>query len=295
MRCQTCSTRLWARGRDSPSLSLVRAASKRVAKRSTMPRSFSARSAPPSRVEPRLVGVGGDDLVQLHGLFRLRLDRHGGVGVELPVTLAADDQVAIVVLAEPADGSLGSDAAVDDHGGAGRRVGRVEHAGQGAVFADVAGEDLRAAHEAAGIEHQTEGEQGAIAAPLFRVPALGLRLLARLAFEIRVGHVVEGDGRLQVEEPEGAVKQVRLDRVAMLHQLVRGAVELHGADGLEGDAEQLAEAAALLQPAVRLAFGGWVGHAGVHCWFRPRPADRGRARRAAPSRSRRGGDRIPAG
>ena len=197
----------------------------------------------------------------MHGLFGLRLDRHGGVGVELPVTLAADDQVAIVVLAEPGDGGLGSDAAVDDHEGAGRRVERVEHAGQGAVFADVAGEDLRAADEAAGIEHQTEGQQGAIAAPLFRVPALGLRLLARLAFEIRVGQVVEGDGRLQVEEPEGAVEQVRLDRVAMLHQLVRGAVELHGADGLEVDAEQLAEAAALLQPAMRLALGGRVGHA----------------------------------
>ena len=88
-----------------------------------------------------------------------------------------------MVLAEPGDGCLGSDAAVDDHEGAGRRVERVEHAGQGAVFADVAGEDLRAAHEAAGIEHQAEGQQGAIAAPLFRVPALGLRLLARLAFE----------------------------------------------------------------------------------------------------------------
>ena len=40
---------------------------------------------------------------------------------------------------------------------------------------------------------------------------------------------------------------MRLDRLAMLHQRVRGAVELHRADGLEVDVEQLAEAAARLQ------------------------------------------------
>ena len=93
------------------------------------------------------------------------------------------------------------------------------------------------------------------------MPALGLRLLARLTFEVRVGQVVEGHRGLQVEEPEGAVEQVRLDRLAMFHQLVRGAVELHGADGLEVDPEQLAEAAVVLEPAMRLALGGWMGHA----------------------------------
>ena len=52
---------------------------------------------------------------------------------------------------------------------------------------------------------------------------------------------------------------MRLDRLAMLHQRVRGAVELHRADGLEVDAEQLAEAAARLQPAVRRALRGRLG------------------------------------
>ena len=52
-----------------------------------------------------------------------------------------------------------------------------------------------------------------------------------------------------------------LDRLAMLHQRVRGAVELHRADGLEVDAEQLTEAAAGLQPAVRGALGCRLGQA----------------------------------
>ena len=45
----------------------------------------------------------------------------------------------------------------------------------------------------------------------------------------------------------------------MFHQRVRGAVELHRADGLEVDAEQLPESAALLQPAVGRPLRGGVG------------------------------------
>ncbi|MCY4636805.1 MAG: hypothetical protein OXG04_20280, partial [Acidobacteria bacterium] len=74
---------------------------------------------------------------------------------------------------------------------------------------------------------------------LFRGPSLGRGRRPRLAFEIGLGQVVEGDGRLQVEQPHRAVEQMGLDRLAMLHQRVRGAVELHRADGLEVDAEQL--------------------------------------------------------
>ena len=52
---------------------------------------------------------------------------------------------------------------------------------------------------------------------------------------------------------------MRLDRLAMLHQHVRGAVELHRTDGLKVDVEQLPETAALLQPAVRRALRGGRG------------------------------------
>ena len=199
--------------------------------------------------------------MQMHGLVRLRADRHGGIGIELPVAFPADDQIAIAVLPQPCDAGVGGDAAVHHHQGAGRRPQRLEHAGQRPVLADVAGEQLRAADEAAGVEHQPQRQQRAVTAFLFRVPALCLRLLARLALEIGVGQVVEGHGRLQVEQPEGPVEQVRLDRLAMLHQRVRGPVELHRADGLEVDAEQLPEAAARLQPAVRRALRCRLGQA----------------------------------
>ena len=91
------------------------------------------------------------------------------------------------------------------------------------------------------------------------MPAFCLRLPARFAFEVRVGQVVERHRRLQVEQAHGPLEQVRLDRLAMLHQRVRGAVELHRADGLEVHAEQLPQAAAVLQPAVRRALRGRKG------------------------------------
>ena len=47
----------------------------------------------------------------------------------------------------------------------------------------------------------------------------------------------------------------------MLHQRVRGAIELHRADGLEVDAEQLPDAATFLQPAVCRALRCRVGQA----------------------------------
>ena len=260
MRCQTWSRRLWARGRESPSLSLARAASKRAAKRSTMARSLLARSSDEA-VQPHFVGVGRDRLVQMHGLVGPRANRHGGLGVELPVAFAADDEIAVAVVAQPRHAGLGGDAAVHHHEGVLGRLKRPEHAGQRLLFPDVAGEDLRAAHEAAGVEHQAQGQQGAVGALLLRVPALRLRLLARLAFEVRVGQVVEGHRRLQVEQPHRPVEQALLDRLAMLHQRVRGAVELHRAGRLEARAEQLAETATVLQPAVRRPLGGRLGQA----------------------------------
>ena len=78
----------------------------------------------------------------MHGLFGLGLDRHGGIGIELPVAFTADDQIAVAVVAQPSDGGLDGDAAVEDHQGAGRRVERFQHAVQRAVLADVTGEDL---------------------------------------------------------------------------------------------------------------------------------------------------------
>ncbi len=102
-------------------------------------------------------------------------------------------------------------------------LARIEQAGQGAMCADVAGEDLRAAHKAAGLEHQVAGRPGAIAAPLLRVPALGLRLLARRTFAVRVGQVVEGHRGLPVAQPAGAVASRRRRKPALATRLRRSA------------------------------------------------------------------------
>ena len=69
-------------------------------------------------VQAHLVGVGRDHLVHVHGLVGPGLERYGGLGVELAVTFAADDQIAVVVVAQPLHAGFGGDAAAHDHEGA---------------------------------------------------------------------------------------------------------------------------------------------------------------------------------
>ena len=130
------------------------------------------------------------------------------------------------------------------------------------MFAHVAGEHLGAVYEAARVEHQGQGEQGAIGAFVLGVPAFGLGLARRLAFEEGVGQVIEGDGGMEVEQPHRLVEQVALDRLAVGHQRIGGAIELHRSHGLEVDLEQLAEGAAFAQPAPGGALRARTCHAG---------------------------------
>ena len=125
----------------------------------------------------------------------------------------------------------------------------------------LAGEHLRATHEAGRVQHQAQGQQRTVAALLLGVAARRLRHGPRLALEVGVRQVVEGHRRLEVEQPHRGVEQVRLERLPVRHQRVRGPVQLHRAHGLEVHAEQFADGAALAQPAVRGAFGGRERHA----------------------------------
>ena len=77
----------------------------------------------------------------------------------------------------------------------------------------------------------------------------------------RCGQIEQGHRRARVEQLHRGVEQVRLDGFAMRHQRVRGAVQLHRADGLEVHAQQLADRAAPAQPAVRGPFRGRERHA----------------------------------
>ena len=145
--------------------------------------------------------------------------------------------------------------AVHHHQGLARGVECIEHLGQRVMFSHVAGEHLGAVYEAARVEHQGQGEQGAIGAFVLGVPAFGLGLARRLAFEEGVGQVIERDGGMEVEQPHGPVEEVALDGLAMGHQRIGGAIELHRPHGLEVDLEQLAQGAAFAQPAPGGAFG----------------------------------------
>ena len=175
---------------------------------------------------------------------------------------AADDEVAVVVVAQPLHAFLGGDAAVHHHQGLARGVECVEHLGERAVFTHVAGKHFGAAYEAARVEHQGQGEQWAVGTLVLGVPAFGLGLERRLAFEEGVGQVVQRDGGMEVEQPHGLVEQVVLDGLAVRHQRIGGAIELHGSHGLEVHLQQLAQGATLAEPAPGGALGARTCHAG---------------------------------
>ena len=67
------------------------------------------------------------------------------------------------------------------------------------------------------------------------VSASCLGLSARLAFEVGIGQVIKRDRRVQVEQAHRPVEQMVLDGLAVRHQHIGGAIELHRLQGLEVD------------------------------------------------------------
>ncbi len=74
----------------------------------------------------------------------------------------------------------------------------------------------------------------------------------------RCGQVEQRDRGREAEQVQGALEQPRLDDVAVLHQGVGGAVQLHRPHGFAVHAQQLAQTAVPAQPAVGLALAGRV-------------------------------------
>ncbi len=204
----------------------------------------------------------GHDLVQMHPLSRCGLDALRGLGVELADAVTADHQVPIAIVAQPLHALLGGDSTVHDHERLARGTQRSEPVGHGVVFSYVAGEHLGAAHEAARIEHQRQGEKRAIGALVPGGPARGLGLTPRRAFEEGVGQVIERDRGVQVKQPHRAVEQVAFDGLTMGYERVRGARQLHRPHRLEIDPEQLAKRASFPEPAPRRAVRARARHAG---------------------------------
>ena len=114
MRCQTLSIRFWVRGFDSPSESLVSASSKRLAKRSTIPRSLAG-ALLGEAVQAHLLVVLGQHLVQMHAVAGCGLEAHRRLGVEVPGAFPAHHQIAVSLVTQPLDAVLGGDSTVHHH------------------------------------------------------------------------------------------------------------------------------------------------------------------------------------
>ena len=260
MRCQTLSSRFWVRGLESPSQSLgepvLEAFGEALDDGALLGGALLGEA-----VQAHLLAIIGQHLVQMHAVIRRGLDAQCRLGVEVPGTLAADHQVAVFVLTQPLHAVLGGDAAVHHHQSGARGVERIEHLGQRVVLAHVAGEDLGAAHEAAGVEHHPQGEQWAIGAFVLGVSAPRLGLPTRLAFEEGIGQVVERDRRAQVEQVHRLVEQMVFDGLAVRHQCIGGAIQAHRSHRCEVHVEQLAQGASFAQPAPGGALGARACHA----------------------------------
>ena len=94
----------------------------------------------------------------MHGLAASGGQDQGLFHIEGTVSGAADGEVAVACIPQPGEVVLGGDAAVEDDEGAGGGAQGSEQGFQGLVFPDVAGEHPGAAHEATGVQRQSQSE-----------------------------------------------------------------------------------------------------------------------------------------
>ena len=66
-------------------------------------------------VQAQLLAVVGDDFVQMYAVARCGLDAHCRLGVEVAGAFTADDEVAVVVVAQPLHAFLGGNPSVHHH------------------------------------------------------------------------------------------------------------------------------------------------------------------------------------
>ena len=97
----------------------------------------------------------------MHAVLRGGLDAQRRLRVEVPGAFAANHQVTVVCSrSQRRRSSVAMPRSITTRRRAGRGVRRASR--RACVLAHIAGEDLRAAHEAAGVEHQPQGEERAI-------------------------------------------------------------------------------------------------------------------------------------
>lgn len=92
-------------------------------------------------------------------------------------------------------------------------------------------------------------------------PRSGLAHACGYALEVGVGEVIQGDRLAEAEDRLRLCEQVVLQGLAALVQRVRGTVQAVQVHRLEVEADQIAQARALLQPRVRCELAARMGHA----------------------------------
>jgi hypothetical protein len=212
-------------------------------------------------IEANFAAILAEHALQADGFIRRGQRIDGLIGIELAAPFAADHEVAILLLHQPGDIGGCGDPRIHDDQPALWCGQTVEHVHQRRGFGDIAGEQLRAAHEAAAIEHQTKGDQRTIGSFLLRPATGGFGVCLGGALEIGVGQIVERHGLRQGEQILDAAEECVLDPIAVFHQQIGAAVELHQRHRFEVHAEQFAQRAAFAQPAPGRAFACRCGHA----------------------------------
>ena len=114
---------------------------------------------------------------------------------------------------------------------------------------------------AAAVEHQAQGDEGAIGPFFFRPASGGFRVPGGGSLEVGVGQIVKRDGNRQAEQALDVGEQRRLDLVAVAHQQIGGPVEPDWRHGFEVHVQQFAKGAAFAQPAPGGHLAAWCGHA----------------------------------
>ena len=171
-------------------------------------------------------------------------------GIEVALPAPAPGQIAIALFAQPFQSLFRARASIQHDQGLAVDREILEHLLEGRGLALVAGEHLGTLDRSRAIQNQRQGQQRTVRAPFLGLAAPGLVLSLGLTFKIGVGQVIERDCRLPVEQGHETLEQMFLDGVAMAHQQIGGAIELHQGLPIEIHAQQFSGGAARAQPEV---------------------------------------------
>ncbi len=128
----------------------------------------------------------------------------------------------------------------------------------------IAGEDLIAQRHAAAAHHQGDVDLLAVRPMIARIAPLGLRVLLRLAFKVRAGHVVQQQIVVQFEQLSELLLEVFLQRRLVRQQRIQRPVQAVLVDLLGRHAQQIRQCAGFVKPLRQVQFAGGIAQPPEH-------------------------------